>query len=58
MPLGDKLGIVVGSGLIAPYIFPLWIINDINYIDIKCRGLDPKEYFNDSGVTTFDYLFK
>jgi hypothetical protein len=59
MPLGDKLGIVLCSAVLAPYILPLWINCDINYIDIKCRGLDPKEYFNhDDDISMFNYILK
>lgn len=59
MPLGDKLGLVVGSAILAPYISPIWMRNDINYIDIKCRGLDHKKYFGeDRDSSSLDYLFK
>lgn len=59
MPLGDKFGVFVSSVLIAPYITPIWIVKDLNYLDVYLRGRDPNEFFNHTKqhVSAFDYVF-
>jgi hypothetical protein len=57
MPLGDKIGVVALSVAYAPALSPFWLLHDINYIDIKLRGLNTEEYFHKNNMKFFDYVF-
>lgn len=59
MPLGDKVGVFAGSLFVAPYIAPVWIMKDLNYMDVRLSGRDPKEFFKNKSryISAFDYIF-
>jgi hypothetical protein len=59
MPLGDKLGVFAASIALAPYLSPMWVLEDINYMDVYLSGRDPKEFFknNNKCITGIDYIF-
>jgi hypothetical protein len=59
MPLGDKLGVFTASIIAAPYITPIWVVEDLNYLDVYMRGHNPDEFFQKKmiNITGIDYIF-
>jgi hypothetical protein len=59
MPLGDKIFVMGVCTFYAPVMAPIWLTNDINYIDVCLRGYDPKEFFrtDKKQYYTHDYIF-
>jgi hypothetical protein len=58
MLVTDKAALIVLSGLISMYAWPIHVGNDIRQLEMRFRGLDPAWYsLKDEKETIADYIF-
>ena len=57
MLMGDKLSVFTMSMVYSPIIWPVWMMTDLNYLDIYMSGKKPSDYGYDQKKTcTWDYV--
>ena len=56
MLFGTKVAIFSTSLLLAPYITPIWIVQDLNKLDAYIRNIDTSE--SSETHLEIDYIFK
>ena len=58
MLLGDKLSACAVSMAYAPILAPLWIVNDLNHVDIYMRRHKPDDYDIPTPRSWFDHVIR
>lgn len=58
MLIGEKIGVFLGGTVMSPVLAPLWMCNQLNYLDIYRQGKSPKDFgYEVRRKTVLDYVF-
>lgn len=49
----EKAAVMGMSAFFSLGIFPIWVMSDLMYLEVKLRGLDPKKYGYDHSKSSF-----
>jgi hypothetical protein len=57
MLLGEKLTVFGMSMAYSPFIFPMWLMSDLDYLDIYMSGKKPSDYgYGQEKTNKWDYI--
>jgi len=57
----DKVAVCAFTTLLSPAYFPMYVYNDIRWLEVKMKGLNLEDYtytYNVKPRSTYHYLFK
>jgi hypothetical protein len=58
MLMGEKIGVFLWGTAMSPVLAPLWMCNQLNYLDIYRQGKTPKDFgYNTVRKSLLDYVF-